>query len=73
MRIDPQIYGALFDANPDGRKVFEELCTQFYDRQSYVRGDTHETAFNEGAKSVIQYIMRKVAQAKQPNNGDIEE
>ena len=73
-RLDAKMYLLAFEVNPDGKKVFEELCNTFYDKQSYVRGDTHETAFNEGSKAVIQFIMNKMAQANNNNNnGELEE
>lgn len=72
-RLDPQLYVLAFEVNSDGKNVFEELCNTFYDKSSYTRGDTHHTAYNEGAKEVIQFIMRKMAQAKNNNNYGEEE
>lgn len=57
--LDPLIYNRLFQRDQDGVNILEELMTLFYDRQSYTRGDTHETAFKEGARSVVKYIMAK--------------
>lgn len=65
MKVDPAIYHSLFEVNADGKLVLEELCRLFYDRQSYVKGDTHETAFNEGKKYVIQYLLNRLNQQQQ--------
>ena len=65
MRVPEQIYASLFELNPDGVKVLEELCNIYYDRPSYARGDTVHTAFNEGAKSVLHFILNKIAKSKQ--------
>ena len=70
MNLDPKIYYAALELNTDGKKVLEELCGVFFDRPSYVKGDTHDTAFNEGAKSVINFILHKIA-LSQSQQGDI--
>ena len=54
--LDPKIYFNVFASNPDGKAVLEELCRYFYDTPSYVKGDTHETAFNEGKKAILQFV-----------------
>lgn len=68
MNLDSKIYYSLFEVNTDGKKVLEELCRIYYDRQSYVKGDTHDTAFNEGAKSVVQFILAKLNHSQQPQS-----
>lgn len=62
-RLDERAYSRLFESNAEGKAVFEELCKYFYDRPSYVKGDTHETAFNEGSKAVMHFILKKMATA----------
>jgi hypothetical protein len=51
------VYNRIFQQDVDGEKILEELATHYYDRQSYVAGDPHATSFNEGARSVISYIL----------------
>jgi hypothetical protein len=51
---------------PEGKRALEELshfCTEH--APTYKAGDTHGSAFQEGARSVILYI-RKIM-AKDPN------
>lgn len=53
-------YAALFgpDADPRGRKVLEDLmhyCNVGH--SSFVPGDAHQTAFNEGARDVYLHIL----------------
>lgn len=50
-----------------GRRVLKELKSQFGDRMSYTRGDSHETAFMEGQRSVYLRILHKLRQAKLPD------
>jgi len=53
-----QAYRSLFAASDDGRRVLEDLarycragCT------SFVAGDPHQTAFNEGARDAFLHIV----------------
>lgn len=53
------VYNRLFQQDRDGMAVLEELAAMFYDQLSYVPSDPHATTFNEGARSVILYIMQR--------------
>lgn len=55
------VYNRLFQQDRDGVAVLEELAGRYYDKLSYVPGDPHATTFNEGARSVILYIMSRSA------------
>lgn len=57
--IPDLIYNRLFQQDADGIAVLEELAGRYYDRSSYVAGDPHATSFNEGARSVVLYILGK--------------
>lgn len=61
MRVENEIYNRLFQRDKDGQNVLAELCRLFYDRPSYVKGDTHETAHREGQRSVVAFLMHKCA------------
>lgn len=37
----------------DGEKIIEGLYDEYMERESHVRGDSHETAFREGQRSVV--------------------
>ncbi len=64
--IDAKLYELVFQGREDGKEVLEDLCKRFYDRPSYVRGDPYETAYNEGCRAAIHYILQKIAQSQQP-------
>ncbi|MDP5239923.1 hypothetical protein Q9Q94_10285 [Uliginosibacterium sp. 31-16] len=64
--ITPQLYAAVFQISPDGSRVFEELTSRFYDIQSHTPGDSYETAFREGQRSVLRFVIRQLARAQQP-------
>ena len=57
--LDPLIYNRIFQRDQDGINILDEMSVLFYDRQSYTRGDTHETAFREGQRSVVKWLLNK--------------
>jgi hypothetical protein len=65
----------LFQNNLDGQVVLQTLSALFYDRQSFDR-DPYQTAFNEGQRAVVHFILQKISQGQQqysPIQIDIEE
>ena len=62
--IENELYSETFKT-PPGEKVLLELTSLYYDRLSYTRGDTHETAFREGQRSVVEFILRKLTETEQ--------
>lgn len=70
--LEPQIYAAAFELNPDGKKCMDELCTLFLNRLSHVRGDPMETAFNEGRKALLLFIKQQINAAQNPQQGEEE-
>jgi len=65
MPVDPSIYNRIFQRDKDGEAILAELSALFYDRPSYTKGDTHETAFKEGQKSVVAFLIRKCGLAQE--------
>ena len=59
--IEKEDYQALFDKNPLGTKVLEDLSTLFYDIDGYVKGDPNHAIYVEGQRSVIRFILRRIA------------
>lgn len=55
------LYTNTFVKSKDGEEILQELTRLFYDRPSYVKGDPHDTAYREGQRSVIAFILRKTA------------
>ena len=43
--------------SPDGSDALKQLKKLFYDRPSYVKGDPYHTAFKEGQRDVVGYII----------------
>jgi hypothetical protein len=59
--INSELYYNLFKEGA-GEKVLLELTGLYYDRISYTRGDPYETAYKEGQRSVLEFILRKIAE-----------
>ena len=55
----PKIYYRIFQQDGDGQSILDELAALFYDRLSYCKGDSYETAYKEGQRSVVAFIIRK--------------
>ena len=59
--LDPVFFSEVF-TTPGGDKVLLELTRLYYDRPSYTKGDQFETAYKEGQRSVVEFILRKMAE-----------
>ena len=59
MTVENEIYNNIFVGNRDGAAILAELKRMYVDQPSYVKGDTHETAYKEGARAVVALIIRK--------------
>lgn len=57
-RLD-QLYHQVFQTGPAGQEVLQDLAAKYYDRTSFVAGDPHHTAFREGERNVILYILSR--------------
>lgn len=49
-----------------GIATMKDLRKRYYDRLSYVPGDTHEMAFREGQKSIIFDILSDLKLSQHP-------
>jgi hypothetical protein len=70
MLVDPILYNRIFARDNDGKLILEELCALFYDKKSYVKGDSHDTAFNEGRRDVVRFLLHKTGQTLEDKNVD---
>lgn len=43
--------------SPDGKRAFDLLHKEFADRSSHVPGDPYTSAFNEGQRSVVLFLI----------------
>lgn len=62
MEVPDAIYNRVFQQDGDGAAILQELSTLFFDPLSFDAENPHKTSFNEGRRSVIQYIMQRAAQ-----------
>lgn len=47
--------------SPEGERVMKDLWRQFHGMAvTYFRGDSHETAFREGQRNVILFLMNEL-------------
>jgi hypothetical protein len=58
----PQQYAATFNLTNDGQAVFEDLA-KLFGRAPFVAGQPDVTAFNCGAKAVIEHIAAQMDKA----------
>lgn len=60
-----KLYADVFQANPAGQKVFEDLQARFYGRPSVIAGEPeHMTFVHEGERIVLLYILQRCADAQ---------
>lgn len=69
-RPTPETYYYLFQKDAKGVAVFEELCGLFYDIASYTKNDPYHTAYLEGSRAVMKFIINKMAQQTTPLDPD---
>jgi len=63
--VTPEAYWKVFQNDPEGQKVFQELSSLFYDIESYDRGDSYHTAYNEGRRAVLGFIINKMNESQE--------
>lgn len=64
--INEKVYKNVFIFNRDGEEILQELTGLFFDRLSFDADNQYKTAFNEGQRSVIEYILRRTATINEP-------
>jgi hypothetical protein len=62
---DPTTYARAFEANRDGQDVLDEL-TRIFGGAPFVPGQPDQTAYNCGAKAVIEHIHAMISKADRP-------
>lgn len=55
----------VFETSVEGQAVLQDLCDSYYDVSSFVPGDPHATAFNEGRRAVVLAIFEVLEELKQ--------
>jgi hypothetical protein len=61
----PQQYSSTFDLFGDGRAVLDDLVQKF-GAAPFVPGMPDQTAYNCGARAVIEHIHAEMAKADRP-------
>lgn len=69
MSATPQQYRSTFDLFNDGQAVLDDLITKF-GRAPFVAGQPDVTAFNCGAKAVIEHIVAQMDAANHPRSSN---
>lgn len=65
MNATPAEYRATFDLTNDGQAVLDDL-TRLFGSAPFVRGAPDQTAYNCGAKAVVEHIHAMLAQGEKP-------
>ena len=63
-----QLFRSVFTTF-DGEKVLRDLMEKFYKYGSHVAGDSHSTAFREGRRDVVIYILDRLEKAENNHEG----
>lgn len=59
--IAPEIWRRVFQVDPDGQAILEELFTEFVYSEQLVPGDHDETCARLGAKRLVMMIASRCA------------
>lgn len=59
LNIPDAVYNRVFQQDPDGAAILQELALLFYDADPYVPGDPHGTSHNTGRQAVVRYLMQR--------------
>ena len=65
-----QLYHLTFSTD-SGRQVLQDMIAS-YGGQTYVQGDSHQTAFNEGQRSVVLSIQVLLDLIEHGQEGEVE-
>lgn len=63
--VDPRAYARVFEGSQDGKDIIEELERRFA-KPAVTKGGIDavlQTYHNDGARSVIEFIVRRINQA----------
>lgn len=65
---DPAAYLSTFELYGDGRAVLDDLQQRF-GGPPFVPGSPDQTAFNCGARAVLEHILAQIDKAEKPARG----
>ena len=71
IEITDKDYFELFENNPLGSAILNQLVGNFYDIKSFDPNNQYNTAFREGQRHVIRHILARIMMAQdEQNNND---
>lgn len=56
----------VFQLNDDGQKVFEYLCSKYYDGTLYTKTDPYDTIYRLGQRDLMNFIIKKMGMTQTP-------
>lgn len=63
LKVPPETYHTVFVRNPEGRAVLDDLVGRFHDCELAPDSErTHDVAQAIGARKVVGFILRRIAQ-----------
>lgn len=62
LRVPPESYAVVFERDPVGKAILEDLVARFHDRALFVKDSARETDFRLGQRDVLQFILRRIGQ-----------
>lgn len=71
-QLPPEAYARVFVNHPEGVLILDELIAR-YGGNPYVRGglaEQRQTDFNAGKLEVVNFLLRRINQASDPNGTD---
>lgn len=67
LKVPDTVYNRVFEQDNDGAAILAELALMFYDVETFAPGQPDLSAYNQGARSVIKYIMQRASQSNGGN------
>lgn len=70
--LPPEAYARVFVNHPEGVQILDELIARF-GGNPYVRGgleQQRQTDFNAGKLEVVNFLLRRINRASEPNGPD---
>ena len=75
MKANSKDYADIFEGSTQGQLILEDLVSRF-GGQVYVKGGAEaarQTDFNCGERSVLDFILRRISQAQEEGDKDVED
>ena len=70
LRVSPETYARVFEADPLGRQILDDLVLRFHDCSLFDKENMHNTAFKLGQRDVVGFILRRLAQVNADPEGN---